>query len=141
MKEYGKDKKYVGRESSLQASCYKILKHVPGNPLCFHVANERKTPVVRTRNGGYVSPRGQALKAQGVLPGVPDLVIPHARGRYHGLVVELKVKGGKLDDHQRYVLDWFAREGWFVAVVWNIDGFIELKDEYWNLPRKELTLG
>lgn len=135
MKEYGKDNKYDGKESSLQASCYKIVKHIPGNPLVFHVANERKTSTIRAKNGKYISPRGMALRAQGVLSGVPDLIIPHARGKYHGLAVELKVKGGSLSDEQKYVLDWFAREGWFTAVCWSLDGFLELREEYWGLMK------
>jgi len=124
MKEFGKANKYIGKESSLQAACYKLCKHIPGNPLVFHVANERKTSMSR----------GAALKAQGVLSGVPDLLIAHARGEYNGLAVELKVKGGTLQDSQKYVLDWFEREGWYTAVAWSLDGFVELQREYWSLP-------
>lgn len=135
MREYGKASKYDGKESTLQASCYKLVKHIPGNPLVFHVANERKTTTIRAKNGRRVSPQGMKLRAQGVLPGVPDLVIPHARGGYHGLAVELKVKGGTVSDEQKYVLDWFEREGWFTAVCWSLDGFIELREEYWELSQ------
>ena len=32
----------------------------------------------------------QKMKAEGMKPGVPDIVICHARGGYHGLYIELK---------------------------------------------------
>lgn len=129
---YGKDKKYPGKESALQASCYKLAKYLPGDPIVFHVANERRTNVIMTSTGRKISPAGSALKAQGVVAGIPDLVIASARGPFHGLVVELKVKGGRLSPEQRRQLWRFDREGWMTALVWNIDGMREVLDIYVN---------
>lgn len=123
MKEYGKDKKYKGKESKLQVSCYRLLHYKANHPLVWHTANERRT-----------SPqRGRALKAQGVKAGIPDLLCAEARGGYHGLAIELKVQGGTLSQHQKAILEYFDKQGWFAAVVWSIEGMKELIEEYWNL--------
>lgn len=53
-------------------------------------------------NGGSRHPVEAAnLKGQGVKPGVFDLVLLVARKGYHGLVLELKRKGGRLSEHQK----------------------------------------
>lgn len=59
-------------------------------------------------NGGHRH-RLTAIKLQreGVRPGVPDLCLPHARGGYSALYVEMKrTKGGRLSPEQA---DWHAR--------------------------------
>lgn len=45
------------------------------------------------------------LKQQGVKSGVPDLCLPVARGGYHGLYIEMKVKGNKPTANQ---LEWIG---------------------------------
>ena len=47
------------------------------------------------------------LKAEGVKSGVPDMFLPVARGRFHGLFIELKKVGGrKATDNQH---EWMTR--------------------------------
>lgn len=57
-------------------------------------------------NGGH---RNKAvavkLKAEGVRAGVPDICLPVACGKYHGLYIELKAEGGRASDSQR---SWMA---------------------------------
>lgn len=59
-------------------------------------------------NGGKRSgPReGMRLKAEGVKPGVSDLLLPLRRGGYAGLWLELKAPGKKPTAEQ---LDWIER--------------------------------
>jgi hypothetical protein len=45
------------------------------------------------------------LKAEGVRAGVPDICLPVACGKYHGLYIELKAEGGRASDSQR---SWMA---------------------------------
>lgn len=57
-------------------------------------------------NGGYRHKAvARFLKAQGVRPGVLDLLLPLARRGYPGLWIELKRSGNGMSDAQR---DWFA---------------------------------
>ena len=57
------------------------------------------------------------LKAEGVKSGVPDICLPVARGKHHGLYIELKrIKGGKPTDNQ---IKWMAalnKQGYQVAL-------------------------
>lgn len=69
-------------------------------------------------NGGYRN-KAEAgrFKAQGVKSGVPDIVLPAARGQYHGLYIELKrTEGGKLSADQRDWLEFLTAQGYFAVV-------------------------
>lgn len=60
------------------------------------------------------------LKAEGVKAGVPDICLPVARGRFHGLYIELKAPGGKASDSQSSWLKALAAQGYcaHVCVGW-----------------------
>lgn len=56
------------------------------------------------------------LKAQGVKAGVSDILLPVARGGYHGLWIELKRRhGGKLSSEQETWLDAMQDEGYMAV--------------------------
>lgn len=71
-----------------------------------------------TPNGGSRNPlEARNLRLEGVTPGVPDIFLAVPRGGYHGLFIELKrVKGGRVSDEQRGMLDALNRQG-YLAVV------------------------
>ena len=71
-------------------------------------------------NGGERHPAVAAkMKAQGVVPGVPDLDLPVARCGYHGLRIEMKRrKGGRLSEDQKEWIDGLNKNG-YLAVVAN----------------------
>ena len=74
------------------------------------------------------------LKATGVRPGYPDLVLDIARGRYHGWRGELKVRGGRLSPLQS---DWRNRlvsAGYRVDVVIGWEAMRDRLIDYLNLP-------
>lgn len=57
------------------------------------------------------------LKAQGVKAGVPDICLPVARGKYHGLYIELKRKsGGRVSPFQEEWLERLSGNGYFAEV-------------------------
>ena len=77
------------------------------------------------------------LKAEGVKPGVPDIFLPVAVGRWYGLFVEMKKIGGKASPEQK---DWIGAltcngyrvylcEGWRMAAE-SIQYYLEGHDTY-----------
>jgi hypothetical protein len=71
-----------------------------------------------TPNGGHRS-KAEAgrFKAEGVKAGVPDIFLPVARGRWHGLYIELKrQRGGKVSDHQKEWLEALEAQDYLVGV-------------------------
>lgn len=56
------------------------------------------------------------LKRQGVKAGVPDLCLPVARGKYHGLYIEMKAGKNTPSDLQKGWLKALNEQG-FLAVV------------------------
>lgn len=77
-------------------------------------------------NGGARSPRTAGmLKAAGVKPGVPDLLLPVARVRFVGFALELKSEEGSPPTAEQ--TDWLAHlagEGWKTAVAFGADDAI-----------------
>lgn len=72
---------------------------------------------------GHVGEKGARMRAaqrataEGRRKSVPDLVFPFARGRYHGLYLEMKRSdGGSLDQGQREYIAQLRAEG-YAAVV------------------------
>lgn len=74
-------------------------------------------------NGGSRHPAEAAkLKRTGVSPGVPDLVFPIARGKYHGLFIEMKRrKGGVVSPEQLAWKKALEDEGYAVHIVAGAD--------------------
>lgn len=56
------------------------------------------------------------LKAEGVMPGVPDLFFSKPCGEYHGLYIEMKrPKGGRLSSVQDEMAELLMKQGYAVA--------------------------
>lgn len=91
------EQKAVIRWAELNAGRWPELR------LLYHVPNERKC-----------TPKQGALnKALGVKSGVPDLVLPVARGMFHGLYIEMKrKKGGSLSPSQKWWLVELEKQGY-----------------------------
>ena len=69
-------------------------------------------------NGGWRNRVTAArLKAEGVSPGVPDLMLLYPCGGFHGLFIELKRKrGGQVSQEQHVWIDYLNSVG-FLALV------------------------
>lgn len=77
-------------------------------------------------NGGWrTKATAGRLKAQGVRPGFPDLILPQRRGGFSGLAIELKSATGRPTPEQLDWLDWLAAQGWQAVVC---KGFDAAKD-------------
>lgn len=122
---------YEGKEDNFQASAMQYIRFTYPNVLAFHVPN-----------GGKRNAReGAKFKRQGVLAGVPDILIVHPsrcetnednviERLFYGFAVELKVKGGKLSQAQKDRLADFHLAGWKQKVVYSLDEFIFEIDNY-----------
>jgi len=76
-------------------------------------------------NGGYRhKATARAMKRQGVLAGVCDILLPVSRQGCHGLFVEMKRKGGRLQDNQLDFIESVRKQGYKAEVCY---GFEEAK--------------
>ena len=69
-------------------------------------------------NGGVRTPlAGAQMKALGVKPGFPDLILPHANGVHKGLVIEMKSPTGSTTKEQKDWLAHFEAQGWAIRIA------------------------
>lgn len=73
---------------------------------------------------------GTKLKSEGVIPGIPDLCMPVARGGFHGFYLELKKAGSKVRDEQWEVMEALHAEGYFVRVTNHLQTALEIIENY-----------
>lgn len=91
-------------------------------------------------NGGKRDAKTAAvLKRQGVKAGVPDLVLPVARGGFHGLYIELKAPGGSLQKNQREYMERLTQEGYLAQKCEGWQEAVELLSNY--LEGKVVQIG
>lgn len=83
-------------------------------------------------NGGHRHPAVAAkLKAEGVKPGVLDLLLPVARQGYHGYFIELKCGDNKPSQDQEEWIRKLRAEGYKCDVVWDsVDRVMGLLEAY-----------
>ena len=73
---------------------------------------------------------GARLKRAGVKPGVPDIILPVARGGYNLLAIELKTSTGNLSPEQKRYIAAIRESGSCVAVCRSAAEAIEATIEY-----------
>lgn len=94
--------------------------------LLYHVPNEGRRSMAT----------GGRLRAEGLKSGVPDLCLPSAHGKYHGLYIEMKrTQGGKTTPEQKEWLEALEVEGYKTALCRGADAAIETIMGYLTLPR------
>ncbi|MBF8793593.1 VRR-NUC domain-containing protein [Pseudomonas monteilii] len=121
--------KPVDREGQEQAALMQELqlRYPQAYKLIYHVPN----------GGHRVKAVAAKLKGQGVKAGVPDLVLPMARGRYFGLYIEFKAMppfDAPVSPSQDAYLQALADQGYLAIVCrGNIDA-VEAIRAYLLLP-------
>lgn len=78
--------------------------------------------------------RANRMKAEGLRPGVPDLMLPVARGGFHGLFIELKTTKGRLSPEQALWIAALRDEGYRAEVAHGLDEAIEVLRGYVSCP-------
>ena len=75
----------------------------------------------------------KAHKAGIIKKGLPDIVIPVARGGYHGLYIELKSKNGIVSPAQSEFIGKLMNEGYSSVIAWGYDEAIKMINDYFSL--------
>ena len=82
-------------------------------------------------NGGQRHPVvAVRLKAEGVRAGVPDLCLPIPNEHYHGLWIELKVKGGRPTAAQLDWLHYLSEQGYLAVLCVGADAAMQTIRDY-----------
>lgn len=84
-------------------------------------------------NGGYRHyATAVKLNDEGVTAGVPDLFSPEPRKGFHGLYIEMKVKGNYPTDAQKEMISKLTARGYYVGVCYTLEEFVTLVKNYFN---------
>lgn len=96
-------------QSRFVAWCAEQALRIPGLESAFATPNGGKRNIVTAT----------MMKAEGVVPGVPDWQWPNARGGFIGLAIEFKHGDGVPTKEQRTRIDRLQKDGWCVVLCWN----------------------
>lgn len=104
---------YSGSNESIEQIClFRWATYssgaMPELKLLYHVPNGGKRDIATAKK----------LKAEGVKAGVPDICLPVARGKYHGLYIELKVGKNKTTENQDMWLEALNKNGYYTNVCY-----------------------
>ena len=94
---------------------------IPELAMLFAVPNGGMRPMKRAKNGSYYSPVAVKLKAEGVRRGVPDVFLEVARGKYHGLRLEMKYGKNKCSPEQKDWIERLLNQGYLVKVPYSFE--------------------
>lgn len=90
-------------QAAVITACETLSRFYPELELLYHIPN----------GGSRNQIEAAKLKRLGVRAGVPDLCLPVARGKYHGLYIEMKrQEGGRLSEHQKQWIERLRRQGY-----------------------------
>ena len=119
-KKIGEFQPYIGSEDNFQKSVARYLD--AKGVLWFHCPN----------GGSRNIAEAAKLKAMGVKPGIPDILVLEKRHFYSGLAIELKVGKNKCTDHQEEMQRHFFARNWRVIVCYSLDHAIQEIDNYFS---------
>ena len=108
------------QEHQLQSSCVRWFRYQYPNEVLFAVPN----------GGARSATTGAMLKKEGVMAGVSDLILLHPANGYHGLMIEMKTKEGKLTTSQRIFEKKATKKGYLYSVCRSFDEFRQLVEWY-----------
>jgi hypothetical protein len=105
---------------------------------CWAALNTARYPCLEwihaiPNGGGRSRAQGAMLKAEGVKPGVADIMLPVARGLYHGLYIEMKRRNGTEADirpAQRKFLTFVHEQGYFAVVCYGWEQAVGVIEHY-----------
>jgi len=83
--------------------------------------------------GGRSKAQAGILKAEGVFPGVADVLLLTPRGGFHGACIEMKAAGGKLSTAQIAWGNARILDGYFVDVCFSYEQAVQTIERYLSL--------
>ena len=100
--------------------------------LVIQYCNLRKIPIFHIPNGSYKSLTARIkAKKEGLVSGIPDLMIPVANKDYHGLFIEMKrIKNSKVSVQQKYWIELLNKQGYKAIVCYGSSAAIKEIEEY-----------
>lgn len=114
-------------EHNHQAAFFTILrlnfKRFPELKFIFAVPNAAKR---NPQTAAY-------LKAEGLVAGVPDVIVPMARHTFHGAFIENKIGNNKMQPEQLKFRDFLIKEGYFVKACYSVTEQIKTLEWYLNI--------
>lgn len=117
-------KKKLNRgESKLQIECVKWFRYQYPNLILFHIPNGGRRDEITA----------QIMKAEGVLPGVSDLLLMEPRNNFTGMFIEMKFdKNGLTQDQIKFFLAAEKRK-YKCVVCKTVDSFMKEIETYLKL--------
>jgi hypothetical protein len=120
LKQIGEFQPYIGSEDNFQKSVARYLDAL--GVLWFHCPNGGSRNIMEAAK----------MKAMGVKPGIPDVLILELRQNKYGLALELKVGKNKLSEHQEAMRKRFIAHNWAIYTVYSLDHAISIIDNYFS---------
>lgn len=120
---YRESRKAAATEHDLQVGCVRWFRYEFPEyaPLLFAIPNGGRRDYVAAAK----------LKAEGVVPGVPDLLLAVPHGGYHALWIEMKNgKAGELSTAQKEMHVTLRAQGYRVEVCRTFEGFVTILRDY-----------
>jgi len=125
-----KRKKMNQPESKLQQSCVRWFSHQYPKLILAAFPNAQKRQVKISKTGKRYVPSANRQLAEGMLPGMPDLVLFKRKGLSGALFIEMKYGKNKSTDIQKAMHERLMLAGYTVAVCYSFDEFKKDIEEY-----------
>lgn len=134
--------KYVPRhtvlnEHQIQSALVDWFRDAYPGLLLFAIPNGGKLPYKTIEKKGkkvHVSPERTKLIEEGMVSGIPDLMLAVPKGDFHGLFVEMKTERGVVSDTQATIHAYLRGQGYEVAVPFGLEPAKQAIINYLNLP-------
>lgn len=107
-------------ESNIQSSCVRWFRYQYPQYLLAAIPNGGRRDL-RT---------GAIMKREGALAGMPDLLLLHPAGGYHGMAIEMKTDVGRQSEAQKEIEKKMKDEGYLYVVVRSFDEFVGVIEKY-----------
>jgi hypothetical protein len=109
-------------EHSLQVQCVKWFKLQYPREIIFAIPN----------GGKRFYSTAKRLSAEGLLAGIPDLMIPTPNSEFHGLFIEMKYGKNTTSKQQKIIIESLKAKGYKCEVVKSFEAFTLLVNTYYS---------